>query len=186
MLNKHDKKGQLGIFDAILFFIIIIIASSVLFIYSLTSVQETGVRSRMLSYTDNTMTVLMRSTVNGTWYIDKSGNNISKPPGNTNIQYLLLEEFSLQDDGVPANNFTGGYEKNIKTIAENLIHPDYHYALHATYTNTTSGRVYTVFISDSINDLSKLPDERFSSSVSIPMINDKSGEVQIALYIWRS
>lgn len=183
-----NKWGQSALFDAFLFLIIILLASMIIYTYIAHAFRSQEIISRedMMEYAEETRHALMQSTLNHTWYFDKAGNNISKPPGSTNVHYLLLEELSLLDDGVPADNFAEGYEKHINKTARMLIRSGYHYAIHATYTNSETNDTNWILISDTINNISELPDERASFSWNASMMKEEqSGSATIVFYIWR-
>jgi len=183
-----SRRGQSALFDAFMFLIIMLIASVIVYIYSTHAfrAQEIVSYDDMMRYTEETKHALMQSTLNHTWYTDKDGNNISKPPGSTNIHDLLLEELSLLSDGIPADNFAEGYERHINETTRMLVRSGYHYAIHAAYTNTATNNTSWILISDIINNISELPDERASISWHPSMIKNAGSEsAMIAFYIWR-
>ena len=145
---KNDK-AQASLFDAIMFFIVMLIASMLIFIFSTQAFQTQEVISRedMMRYTEETREAILQSTVHETFYYDIYGNEIVKPPGSTNINDLLLEELALLDDGVEKENFEDGYENDIKNTMDKLVGTGYDYTLQASYTNETSGNTYEILIS---------------------------------------
>lgn len=185
---EGNKWGQSALFDAIMFLIIMLLASMIVYTYIADAFRSQEIISYedMSAYAEETKHALIQSTLNHTWYFDKTGSNISKPPGSTNIYDLLLEELSLLDDGVPIDNFADGYEKHINKTARMLIRTGYHYAIYATYTNSETNDASWILISDIINNISGLPDERISILWHPPMMKEgQSGNATIAFYIWR-
>ena len=183
-----NRRGQSALFDAIIFLIIMLVASAIVYTYSAHAFRSQEIVSHedMMRYAEETRHALMQSTLNHTWYFDNNGNNISKPPGSTNIHDLLLEELSLLDDGALSENFADGYEKDINITARTLIRSGYHYAIHATYTNIETNDTSLILISDTIENISELPDERASISWNPLMIKEEqSGSATIVFYIWR-
>lgn len=187
-LNR-DRRAQASIFDAFMFFIIMLIASTLVFVFSTQAMQTQEVigREGMMRFTDESMQALLQSTVHEAWYHDNHGNKITKPPGSTNINDLIFEELALLDDGIPRENFTQGYEKPIKSNLEKLVGLRYDYALHAVYKNNANGQINEIFISnvDSLNDIPE-KDVTTSQLISPMVIDGKSGDVVITLSIWRS
>ncbi len=184
----EDEKAQASLFDALMFFTVMLIASMLIFIFSSQTLQTQEVISRedMMRYTEETREALLQSTVYETWYFDIHGNKIMKPSGSTNINELLLEELALLDDGLPRENFEDGYEQDIQRTMDRLVGAGYGYAIEASYTNESNGITYDIFISrvDSIDDISNR--DVATSQWSSPMLNvGKSGGAMIKLSIWR-
>ena len=183
--KKLNKKAQASIFDAVMFFIVMLIASTLIFVFSNQAfqTQEVVYREDMMGYAEETGVAIMQSTIYETWYDDINGNRIEKPPGSTNINDLLLEELALLDDGVPQKNFEEGYEKDIKTAVDKLIRSGYGYAMQAAYTNISSGITHEIFISSG----ESVPETDITTSQwSQPMVSTgKSGNAIIKLSVWR-
>ena len=70
-LNR-DNKAQASIFDAFMFFVIMLIASTLVFVFSTQAMQTQEVigREGMMRFTDETMQTLLQSTVHEVWYYD--------------------------------------------------------------------------------------------------------------------
>lgn len=196
-----NQKGQSALFDAVIFLIVMIIASSLIYIYSgqFSKDVELMEREDMQSYNRETAEVVLGATINSTWYEDIKGDTISKPPGDTTVLYLLLEELYLMDDGVSKYNFVLGYEHDIKTLIRNLVTPVYHFALSGYFKNESTSEEYIVFISDVVpvyesKEEALLDDTDYremmprsnlaSTHYTLPMIG-KVGEAQITFSIWR-
>ncbi len=197
----EDEKGQSTLFDAVMFLIVIIIASSLVQIYSTQYSKDVELLESedMHAYNRETAEAVLGATLNSTWYETKDGHVITKPPGDTTILSLILEQLYLMDDGVPNENFVLGYEQDIKILIRNLVTLQYHYALQGFYKNETKNEGYNIFISDIVpNYVTKeeviqdqtdysasMPRSNLASTrVTMPMIG-KSGEVIITFSIWR-
>jgi hypothetical protein len=150
----QDENGQSALFDAILFLVIMIIASCLVSVYASQYSKNTDLiaRENMMNYARDTSETVFGATLNFTWYEDIQGNVITKPPGNTKVMNLILEELYLLDSGLPRVNFALGYEQDIKILLRNLIVPNYHFALKGIYTSGSSNRSSLVFISDIVPD----------------------------------
>ncbi len=181
----RDEKAQASLFDAVMFFVLMLIASTLIFIFSTQAFQTQEVigREDVMRYTEETMEAILQSTINDTWYYDINDDKIEKPPGSTNINDLLAEELALLDDGVPKTNFEDGYEKDIKQTLDKLVGTGYDYTLQASYTNESSAKTYEIIIF-SEEDVSGR--DVITSQWSSPMIeSEKTGEIIIKLSIWR-
>jgi hypothetical protein len=178
-----DDKAQTSFFDAVMFFILMLIASSFIFIFSNQAIhtQEVVSREDMIRYTDDTMEAILQSSINYTFYYDINGEKIEKPPGTTNINDLLVEELALLDDGIPKENFTHGYEKDIKNTIDNLVGYGYDYQFEASYTKKKGN--YEILFSSG-GDLSDR--EVVTSKLLFPMkIRNKSWDIEIRLSLAR-
>ncbi len=197
----RDQRAQSSLFDALMFFVLMMIASSLIFIYStlLSQNQDISEREEMRIYGENTRDVIMDATLNETWYEDINGDKIRKPPGDTTIRNLILEEMFLMNSGVPRENFMLGYEKDIKMTFDKLIRSGYHYAIHAVLSKEGELGTCELLISDltpeyeskdeAFNDDTNyhelIPrDNLIASQWSNPLV-DMEGEVQVTFYIWR-
>ena len=184
-----DKNAQTSLFDAMMFFVVMLIASSLIFVFSNQAFQTQEVMGRedMMRYTEETREAILQSSVPETWYYDINGNKIATQPGAMNINDLLFEELALLDDGVPNENFKEGYENEINNTMNRLVRGGYSYALEATFTNESSGDTYEIFIS-TVGLQGDIPDSDVTTSQwSSSMINTgRTGNVQITLSIWRT
>ena len=193
-LGKNNR-GIVALFDAIMFFMIMLILSTAFLFFSTLSADNTDayLRKEMITYTEEASTTLMGSTLPEAHYHTtlRNGTRITilRDHGNTMVEYLLLEELGLLDDGVPQSDFIEGYENNINDLADTLISVRFHYAVHATYTNGTSGIQHTIFLSD-VDDMTpdSIPDDEvITQNWEQPMLHPgKMGEVQIRFILWRA
>ena len=196
-----DEYGQSALFDAVMFLLVMIIASSIISIYSGQSVRDMEISEQEVThaYCRETAEVVLGATLNSTWYEDINRNIIIKPPGETKVLSLIMEELYLLDEGVPNKNFVLGYEQDVKTLIRNLITSSYHFALQGHYKNESKYEINTIFISDMVpdyltkeeakndqSDYSKtMPTGNLvSTQLSFPMIG-KTGEAIITFSIWR-
>jgi hypothetical protein len=197
----RDRKAQSSLFDALIFFVLMMIASSVIFVYStmLSQSQDISEREEMRIYAENTRDVVMDATLNETWYEDINGEIIRKPPGDTTIRNLILEEMLLMNSGVPRENFMLGYEKDIKLILNKLMRSGYHYALCAIICKDGELETCELLISDmapdygskdeatsDVTDYKQLipRDNLIATQWNYPMM-DMEEEVQVTFYVWQ-
>ncbi|UCE73449.1 MAG: hypothetical protein JSV56_10515 [Methanomassiliicoccales archaeon] len=197
---SRDEGGQSALFDAVMFLIVMIIASSLIQIYSSQYSKDVELITRedMMDYTRETAEVVFGATLNSTWYEDIQGDIIEKPPGDTTVLNLILEELYLLDEGVQKHNFVLGFENDIKVLLRNLVNPVYHFALQGTFFNESKNQEYMVFISDIVPDyqlkeeatldhndyVNMIPrSDLTSTGFTLPMIG-KSGEARVSFSLW--
>lgn len=196
-----DDIAQSALFDAVMFLIIMIIASSIITVFADQVSKNAALSDRddMMRYARDTSEVVFGATLNSTWYEDEIGNIIFRPPGNAKVMNLVLEELYLLDSGLPWENFALGYERDIRILIRNLVTSGYHFALMGSYTNSGKNRRYTVFISDIVPEYSSKEEASSDSmdySKEIPRNNLASvqykqpmigidGEAELTFFLWR-
>ena len=121
-----DDKGQAALFDAVIFLVVMIIAASLVSVFANQYSKETDLRARedMMDYTREASTVVLGATLNSTYYEDVTGKRIVKPPGDTKVMNLILEELYLLNFGISKESFILGYNQDIKVLIRNLIRSD--------------------------------------------------------------
>ncbi|MEW5761356.1 MAG: hypothetical protein AB1779_11395, partial [Candidatus Thermoplasmatota archaeon] len=173
-------KGQSAVFDALLFFIIMIIATFATMYFSSIkpAAEENMKRENAKEYCMNTLSVIMRSTISYAHYNTTAykgeGNEFEfkdKP-----VQELLLEDIHIRLHGKNLNttSLENDLEGKIKNIIKNLI-TEYHYYLQAKYGTATI----------TITDSGYVSTNRYASEI-YPTALDRSGDVTVTLYIWEA
>lgn len=197
---KEDESGQSALFDAVMFFIIMIVASSLITVYAQEHSKDVELEERqdMMEYARECAEVVLGATLSSTWYEDIQGRKIEKPPGDTTVLTLIVEELYLLDFGVPKENFALGYEKDIKTLTRNLVAGSYHFAMVGYYQNVSTNAEHIIFISDIVPDYSTKTEASEDSTdytqsmprsnlagceIAMPLI-DKGEDVQITFSLW--
>lgn len=196
-----DNRGQSALFDAVLFLVIMIIASSMISIFANQYSKDADLlaRENMMNYARDSSEVVLGATLDHTWYEDINGNIISKPPGNIKVMNLILEELYLTDFGLPIENFVLGYEQDIKVLIRNLVISNYHFALRGTYTNPSNYKESKVFISDLVPDYSSkeeaqadktdyfryIPKNNLACIIHTQPMIGKDGEAELCFFLWR-
>jgi hypothetical protein len=203
-LNRRlisDSKGQSALFDAIMFLVIMIIASSIISVFADQFSKNAALsqRDELMDYARDTSESVFGATLNSTGYEDEDGNIITRPPGDTKVMNLILEELYLIRAGLPSENFALGYEKDIKICIENLVTSSYHFAITGKYTRYNLDTDIEVFISDIVPNYSSteevksdnidysqlVPKNNLASIVnSQPMIGGE-GEAELSFLLWR-
>lgn len=196
-----DDKGQAALFDAVIFLVVMIIAASLVSVFANQYSKQIDLSARedMLDYVRETSTVVLGATLNSTYYEDVTGKRIPKPPGDTKVMNLILEELYLLNFGISKESFILGYNHDVKVMIQNLVASDYHFALQGTFTNESTKKDYLVFISDIIPDYETKEQFRFDKidysnqvprnnlaavQYTQPMIGIE-GEATISFLLWR-
>lgn len=158
---KNNRKGSFTLYDAVLFFLFLVIASTILMTYASQS-RTSNLDTIDKEYCESTRKAVLSSTIKETHFIH-DGEKIIRE--DRSIRSLLLEQFVLERDGVPRANFS--YEDNICNIVNEHIRNDYSWfiRLHSTshvltigddgYLNTTfeeKMRKNTISSSSTITD----------------------------------
>jgi hypothetical protein len=183
-----------------MFLIIMIVASSLITIFAAQHSRDMEIEERqdMMEYARETAEVVLGATLSSTWYEDIKGRIVEKPPGDTTVMTLILEELYLLDCGVPKENFALGYEKNIKILARNLVASSYHFAIEGYYQNESTNAEYFIFISDIVPDYStkteasgdstdytqSMPRSNLASCEIVMPLIDKDEDAQITFSLW--
>ncbi len=177
-----------------------IVASSMIAVYASQYVRDVELSENqgMMDYCRDTCEVVLGATLNSTWYEDINGDIIRRPPGDTTVLNLLLEELYLLDDGVPKDNFALGFEKDMTILARNLVLSNYHFALSTIYDDLNTDKTFQVFISDIIPNYETKEDAQdddtdYSRSIpknnlatvqmTFPMMG-KQGEATVSFSLW--
>jgi hypothetical protein len=177
-----------------------IVASSLVTVYAVQHSKDVELEERqdMMEYARETAEVVLGATLCSTWYEDIQGRIIEKPPGDTTVLTLILEELYLLDYGVPKENFALGYEKDIETLTRNLVVSSYHFAIVGYYLNESANAEHIIFISDIVPDYStkteasldgtdytqSMPRSNLASSeITMPLI-DKDEDAKITFSLW--
>jgi hypothetical protein len=184
-----------------MFLVIMIIASSIISVFADQFSKNAALsqRDELMDYARDTSESVFGATLNSTWYEDEDGNIITRPPGDTKVMNLILEELYLIRAGLPSENFALGYEKDIKICIENLVTSSYHFAITGKYTRYNLDTDIEVFISDIVPNYSSteevksdnidysqlVPKNNLASIVnSQPMIGGE-GEAELSFLLWR-
>ena len=178
MINRTNKTAQLSLYDALLFFLIIVIASTVIFIASLTptSIPETINVGENIRVADNTLNSILVSTINETSYIDNSdGSRIGIY--DASVSEAIHHYLKLKTSGgdYDLTNLSNSIGVNIELAS--LEH--YYYAFHVVYEKDPGS---TLFYSNAVDKFEDLPEERVASS-QVLMIEEKM-DATITYFVW--
>ena len=138
---RYNKFGQASLYDAILFFIILIIASSILTVavYRSSGTEDTMDDNTIIGYTEGTFAAIMECTFYQTSYQTKDGDVVTLK--NKTIPYLLLFDIvSRRNDDTGGTtdvaSLEDGVERPIAGLVERLIENQFYYILKVYYDNS--------------------------------------------------
>lgn len=179
MALKRNVDGQLSLYDALLYFMILLVATTSLFFYTLEMERSHGfLKSEdMANICEEARHSIMRSTIPETSYTDINGNTILRK--NSSVESLIMEKFSLIDDGVERTNIS--YIQDIYAELNEFFRDEYHWGLIAKY-GGESISISNVgeYPMDSLEDMGV---SIYTSSWSKEMIRGKEGVVKFDFLI---
>lgn len=182
---RPDGRAQAAIYDALLFFVLMSIASSIIFVQYQYVYGDTGIDRRYsIKYAHEAKDVILSSTIKEAWCIrigmDDFGNvrpmtyNLS---GKT-VLALIMEETSMVSFAAVRGFFIAGVEEKINATARSVIEANYNYAL--TYSCGYAGSSpYPITLSSAAFEPTT---ERYTSTDRIELGNGKT--LDISLVIW--
>jgi len=171
-----SRRAQSAVFDAMIFFIFILIASGILMVAIPRTAQpiEHVNRESAQATVQSFRVSILASTINETSFQNSSGKCIFR---NYAVDKLLLEDLLARKRYNLQSSAFNVLEGAIKEIADALIKEcGYKYRLEAQIIDTD----YQIIISD----YSYLPEGRFASMITLSM-PDGVGLARFALYIWK-
>ncbi len=175
-VNARVRRGQSAVFDAMLFFILILIASGILMVaMPRTSLPIQHIERESEQSTAHTLReALLASTINETYFMNATGKSVFR---NYAVDKLLLEDLlARRAYSVPSSNMSV-LEGAIKRLADGLIAGSgYKYWLEASIENSN----YAIKFSDH----EAMPNGRFASGITMTM-PDGTGSCRITLYVWK-
>jgi len=181
---KRDLRAQSTLIDALLFFLILILASTFLNLSGFRGIEEVVLRKDDMGYARDTLETLLKCSVNNTNYTRYSnGSTVNVELLHRNVQELMVEDLMLRQNAgnVDLNSVEQGLERRIKNILDNLTSYTfingsqiriYHYSLNCEYGNAGFGILSGI-----------LPLERYSSQRWIHMTGPGE-KAKITLLIW--
>ena len=190
---KRDRGAQSALIDALLFFVIMILASLFVNLSGFQGVREVILRSDEITLTRDTLDVLLKTTVNMTNYTVMDGedkSNVELLHGN--VLELMVEDLMVRNGSadVDIHSLEIGIEEEIERILDNLT--------AYTFSNRTQVRYFhyrlmyefrsvSVVITDSenigVDELTLMEKYSVDRWVNMPQSVVKA---KIVLYLWNS
>lgn len=182
MSLKRDSKGQLSVYDALIYFAFLLIATTILSFYSFEMEENREFVNDMnlTNYCEDTRSSVMRTTIDKTSYKNKTGVVIYRR--NKTVESLMLEGLYLIEEGIKKENVE--FFDDIDLLVSNLIRNDLEWLITAEYDGESIIISYKeISYSNIDNALNSIKGNLYSSSWREPMIKEKEGTVSFNFYI---
>ncbi len=133
---RSSTRAQSGVFDAVLFFLVLFTAVSTIRIVSQEPAQDVLDRQYLALSVTEMRTTVLRCTVNATSYRVDGETVVLE---DKTVEELLLEDLWLRRAGaVEVESLETGIESRIDAILSNLTGMEYDYSLCAAFIPTTA------------------------------------------------
>lgn len=146
---KNNRSAQSALIDALLFFLIMILASVFVGLSGFQGVEEVILRKDDMGYTRDTLNALLKSTINITNYTKVNGvDRLNVELVHENVLELIVEDLMVRNSSsdVDINSLVIGIEKPIGRILDNLT--------AYTFSNRTQVRYYHYHLTCEYGDVS--------------------------------
>jgi len=126
---RRDRDGSFTLYDAVLFFLFLVIASTILMTYASES-RSNDIESIDNESCETTRKAVLSSTVPETHFVHDD-KNVTRE--DYSIKNLLLEQYLLEQNGIPRSNFS--YGSSICETVNEHIRDDHSWfiRLHSSY-----------------------------------------------------
>jgi len=183
MKLNRDECGQLSLYDALIYFTILLVASTALFFYSFEMERDEDFTrtEEMSKITEETRLSIMRSTVPETTYVDKNGDEIQRE--NNNVESLIVEKLYLIDKGIESDNIS--YGEDIERLVDDLLRGRYEWALTAVYVREEESLIRMSLTDENLESgdqseiLEQIDGDIYTSSWDVDMIKGERGHVRM-------
>lgn len=168
---KKDDSATFTLYDAGLFFVFLIIASSLITVNTLNIDSEIDQRRIEAKYCENGRSAFLTATIPSTGY-NHEGKDITRK--DLSVRALLLEQIYLEKNGVPRENFS--YPSDIAELGNKQFGDEW--ALKISPQNHDDLRIYSHGTASSTQTLkNRLGDDMISSSWEEDGLSDKKVEI---------
>ncbi len=173
---RGNKRGVFTLYEAALFFVFLIIASSIISAYASYPGEDFNTRKNFSRYCEESRKALLGATIEETGYISKEGQEVIRR--DVTVRMLLLEQIYLEGIGVPRENFS--YQHDIRILANR--HFRYNWILRASSDGTPDLIIGRNELFDSVDDMQ----DRLSGNATSSTWSDEGfeGRVEITLYLF--
>ncbi len=100
-------------YEAGLFFVFLIIASSIISAYAVYPLDDFNQRRDLSRHCEESRKAILSATVKETGYVNRNGEHVIRQ--DISVRHLLLEQLYLEENGVPRENFS--YPDDIRRLA---------------------------------------------------------------------
>lgn len=173
------RSAQLALWDALIFLVIMMVATFLALSFQTYDVRERGTLERefLNDYVRDTYNALARSTIANASCLGGNATSIS-------MVDLLLVEISAVDSGLSEKHFEKCNER-ILSLSRKLVRQDFEFSIVVSYVNETTGKRVDLVLSRSIASLQELPWSYQSFSAQYSMFCfGKPGNSSIFLFAW--
>lgn len=174
---RRNKKGVFTLYDTVLFFVFLLIASSVISAYSAYPRDTDDGRIRFSDYCHGSRQALLGATLRETSYTDLDGNEVIRR--DVTVRMLILEQLYLESIGIPRKNFS--YPEDISDLANRHLGDSW--MLRASMEGLPDLVIDRRGLVDGISDSRS----NLTGSVTSSTWQDEGyeGRVEITLYLYR-
>lgn len=169
-----NRKGIFTLYEAGLFFVFLIVASTIISTYVNYPGDSHNQRSNFSRYCEESRKALLGATIKETYYQD--GGRIFRR--DITVRELLIEQIYLETTGIPRQNFS--YQQDIRKLAND--HFRYGWILRAS---STEGPDLMIGPNGLIVDLNHM-DRVTTGTITSSSWEEygKEGKVEITLYLY--
>jgi len=126
-----NRKGVFSLYDAVLFFVFLLIASSVLTFYTSTNIDRIEERDHLSDYCRKTRRAILSSTIPETGYHYSEGY-VNRT--DITVRRLLIEQVQLESSGIDRENFS--YAEDISRLIDQHISERHNWFLQVSSAST--------------------------------------------------
>jgi len=183
--RDRDEHGQSAVYDALIFFILIIIASGVAFFFAsmAASDQDTGKKGYNLAFAEDFFDCLLQSTVNYTFYEKKSGGMVNLT--DKFVNELIVEDVNARYNDIAVESSLANLNASIQRIGDGMAVPQFRWCIYYSYyeEGKTTSDVDVLVLSSYVKAPSPL---HFGSTTTIKNTSPLRGNIVVTLWMWES
>ncbi|MEM3341571.1 MAG: hypothetical protein QW728_02660 [Thermoplasmata archaeon] len=182
---KFNYRGQSAVYDAIIFFILIIIASGVALLFAslASSDQDTGKKSFNLAFAEDFLDCLLQSTVNYTFYEKKSGGFVNLT--DKFVNELIVEDVNARYNDLAVPSSLKNLNASIQQIGDGMAVPQFRWCLHYTYSED-GGKTTPVKVLILSSYVQAPADQHFGSTAVIKNTSPLTGDITATVWLWEA
>ncbi len=172
---RRDRRGVFTLYEAGLFFVFLMIASSIISAYATYPSDDFSQRRSFSRYCEESRKAILSATVKETSYSDVSGKVIRK---DISVRTLLIEQLFLEKNGIPRENFS--YQRDIRRLANG--HFRYNWILRASSSGNPDLIIGRNGLIQDLNEMYRLTKGTVTSSSWEEFGPDDKVEITLYLY----
>lgn len=184
---RLDPGGQSVLFDAIVFFVLMLLASTAFLSYGSYMNNHAGVYAYddLCRYCQETGEALFETNVPIVSYVDHDGSDVMLM--DRSVAFLLARESTLLDQGLKPSSFSEDYNERIKEQAARLTRDGLHFAVTCGMSLGEEATPPPVVISSDIEveGTGSLPDVDLSTYTIVTDLGSEEGQSWISFALWR-